>query len=169
MGFYSLNTRSSFLFCGSHFEHKLPLLLRRTFRQRVAHWDSQESLRLVIKPHCYGPKQVVNKQRRQVCSAQSLEAKVVSDCETKLNFPVISIYERLAGILHCLDQTSVGWVVVGLFMMKPSGKYNKQEAWQGGRLWKVSAASCAERSTPQLSVPSETSLLSHNVNGSTCL
>ncbi len=39
---------------------------------------------------------------------------MVSDCETKLNFPVISIYERLAGILDSLDQTSVGWVAVGL-------------------------------------------------------
>lgn len=52
----------------------------------------------------------------------------MSDCETKLNFPVISIFECLAGILDSLDQTSLGKIVVVYHDVVPSGKYNKQEA-----------------------------------------
>lgn len=42
-------------------------------------------------------KQLVNERGGSV---QSLEETVVSDSETKLNFPVIRIYERLRGILE---------------------------------------------------------------------
>lgn len=38
---------------------------------------------------------------------------MLSDGETKLNFPVIIIYKCLAGILRGLVQASVGQVAVG--------------------------------------------------------
>lgn len=62
------------------------------------------------KHHCISALQNkwLNNRGGRVCSAQSLEATVVSDYETKLNFPVISIYECLEGILDNLDQTAVG-------------------------------------------------------------